>query len=189
MSSPRPDASPFLLAPSVALTLYVVAVAALLFTVFAAVETIRDRRAAVTAAADLLAQIEGRRPGVAPGGVADAAGAVPAGSPFLEGETVTVAGAALLQRVAGAVTRVGGNVLSSQVDLQGPQSQAGYISVIASLEVEHAALQQLLYDIEVGMPFLFIDQVVAQAPVASTESDGGRMRVLLAVSGQWQGAR
>ena len=51
---------------------------------------------------------------------------MPTGSPFLEGQTLTVAGAALLQRVADAVTKVGGNVLSSQVDVQGVQAKDGY---------------------------------------------------------------
>ena len=107
--------------------------------------------------------------------------AIPAGSPFLEGQTVTIAGAALLQRVAGAVTKVGGNVLSSQVELQGMQAKDGYVNLIASCEVEQATLQQLLYDIEPGMPFLFIDQLVAQVPTSGTK--GGRMRVLISVSG------
>ena len=109
------------------------------------------------------------------------------GSPFLEGQTVTVAGAALLQRVADAVTRFGGNVLSSQVELQGTQAKDGYISLIASCEIDQTALQRLLYDVEAGMPFLFIDQLVAQAPAAAGE--GGRMRVLLSVSGLWPGAK
>jgi len=102
---------------------------------------------------------------------------------------VTVAGAALLQRVAGAVARVGGNVLSSQVDVQGEQSKEGFVSVVASCQVDQTALQQLLYDLEVGMPFLFIDQLVAQAPLPSTEPGAGRMRVTLAVSGQWGGGK
>ena len=102
---------------------------------------------------------------------------------------MTVAGAALLQRVAGAVTRVGGNVLSSQVDVQGTQSKEGYVSLVASCQVDLAALQQLLYDLEAGMPFLFIDQLVAQAPLPTTETGTGRMRVTLAVSGQWEGGK
>ena len=89
---------------------------------------------------------------------------MPTGSPFLEGQTLTVAGAALLQRVADAVTKVGGNVLSSQVDVQGVQAKDGYVSVLASCEVEQAAMQRLLYDLEAGMPFLFIEQFVAQSP-------------------------
>jgi general secretion pathway protein M len=50
-------------------------------------------------------------------------------------------------------------------------------------------VQPLLYDLEAGMPFLFIDQLVVQAPQAGTGEEGSRMRVLLAVSGQWQGAQ
>jgi len=37
------------------------------------------------------------------------------------------------------------------------------------------------------MPFLFVDQLVAQPP--ATAGDGGRMRVLLSVSGLWPGAK
>src|SRR6202030_4628593 len=93
----------------------------------------------------------------APGGRSTDAGA-PSGSAFLEGATVTVAGAALLQRVAGAVTKLGGNVLSSQLDLQGTQSKAGFVSIVASCEIDQPALQPLIYDLEAGMPFLFVEQ-------------------------------
>ncbi|MEA2936275.1 MAG: ral secretion pathway protein, partial [Variibacter sp.] len=64
-------------------------------------------------------------------------------------------------------------------------AKEGYVNLIASCEVEQAALQQLLYDIEAGMPFLFVDQLVAQ--VSTSNTDGGRMRVLLSVSGLWPG--
>jgi general secretion pathway protein M len=186
MSSPSLDK--YLSRPGVAAATYVIVVAALLFAVWSSVADILARREAVAAAEDLLAQLEGRRaspfagPG-APGGI------VPAGSPFLEGQTVTVAGAALLQRVAEAVTKVGGSVLSSQVELQGTQSKDGFISLIASCEVEQAALQRLLYDLESGMPFLFVEQLVAQAPQAVAASAGGKMRVVLSVAGQWRDAK
>ena len=114
-------------------------------------------------------------------------GPAPSGSPFLEGQTVTVAGAALLQRVATAVTKFGGNVLSSQVELEGADAKNGFVSLVASCEIEQPALQQLLYDLEAGMPFLFVDQLVAQAPAPTAATKGQRMRVLLAVSGLWPG--
>src|ERR1700719_4217107 len=117
------------------------------------------------AAADLLDRLEGRKPATGPSGLAS----VPAGSPFLEGRTVTVAGAALQQRVVAAIRDAGGNVLSSQVDLQGSQAKQGYVSLSANCEVGQSALQQLLYDLESGMPFLFIVQLVVQM----TQSDGG----------------
>jgi general secretion pathway protein M len=173
--------------PAAAAGAYVAVVVALVALAWIAIAEIADRRAAVAAGADMLAQLQGRRPLAS--GVAGSIDGVPSGSPFLEGPTVTVAGAALLQRVAAAVTRVGGNVLSSQVELQGTQAKAGYVGVTVSCEVDQPALQQLLYDLEAGMPFLFVDQLVAQAPAASAGSPDGRMRVVLAVSGQWQGGK
>jgi general secretion pathway protein M len=153
-----------------------------------AVANVVEQRAMVATTADILRQLEGRSPpGSQQAGASDVS--VSTGSAFLEGSTVTVAGAALLQRVAGAVTRVGGNILSSQVDLQGVQSKAGFVSVVVSCEVEEPKLQQLLYDLEAGMPFIFVDQLVVQAPVAASATQGGKMRVLLGVSSQWQGAK
>ena len=177
-----------MLRPLLAALGYVAVIVVLLVLVWSAVADILDRRRAIAASSDLLAQLEGRRtaaglPGIAP------SGPVPTGSPFLEGQTLTVAGAALLQRVADAVTKVGGNVLSSQVDVQGVQSKDGFVSVLASCELDHAALQRLLYDLEAGMPFLFLEQVVAQSPQTASAQEGGRMRLLLAVSGRWQGDR
>lgn len=79
-------------------------------------------------------------------------------------------------------------MLSSQIDLQGTDSKKGFVSLTASCEVDQPALQQLLYDVEAGMPFLFVDQLTVQAPQQSG-ADAARMRVLLGVSGQWQGTR
>ena len=138
------------------------------------------------AAADLLDRLEGRKPSTEASGLASR----PAGSPFLDGRTVTVAGAALQQRVVAAVRDAGGNVQSSQVDLQGSQAKQGYVSLSANCEVGQGALQQLLYDLESGMPFLFIDQLVVQMPQSSggsgVDTEAARMRVQIDVSGQWQ---
>jgi general secretion pathway protein M len=138
------------------------------------------------AAADLLDRLEGRKPAAGPSGLASGM----SGSPFLEGPTVEIAGAALQQRVVAAVREAGGNVQSSQVDLQGPQAKQGYVSLSANCEVGQGALQQLLYDLESGMPFLFIDQLVVQMPQSGggvgVETEAARMRVQIDVSGQWQ---
>jgi len=120
----------------------------------------------------------------APGQVA---GDDPQGSPFLQGPTVTVASAALLQRVTSAITHAGGNLVSSGVEPQDSQSADGFVRITATCEIEHEALQQLLYDIEAGMPFLFVDQFAAEVP--SSAKDGERMRVMLKVSGLWAGAK
>jgi general secretion pathway protein M len=114
---------------------------------------------------------------------------MPAGSMFLEGATVTVAGAAIIQRVAGAVTKFGGTVLSTQVELKGTQSKTGFLSILVSCDIDQAGLQKLLYDLEAGMPFLFVDQLAVQAPSTLSSSGSGKLRILLAVLGQWQGAK
>jgi len=172
------------LTPLLAVVGYVAIVIVLIAMAWSGVSDILERRQAIAASADLLAQLEGRKPKTAQDGTAETQ--IPTGSPFLEGQTLTVAGAALLQRVADAVTKVGGNVLSSQVDVQGVQAKDGFVSVLASCELDYTALQKLLYDREAGMPFLFIEQVVAQTPqTGSVET--GRMRLLLSVAGRWGG--
>jgi general secretion pathway protein M len=173
--------------PLVAVTVYLGLMTALATATWGAIADVLERRAEVTAARETLAQMEGRKP--APVQMPDNITNVPAGSAFLEGPTVTVAGATLLQRIAVAVTKVGGSILSSQVELQGPQSKAGFIGVIASCELDQPALQQLLYDLEAGMPFLFIEQLAVQAPVAVSGAREGRLRVQLTVYGQWQGEK
>jgi general secretion pathway protein M len=175
------------ISPTVAAMLYAAVLAALLWMIASTIADLLARREQYEGATAMLAQIEGRKAAVVRRGKNEIA--APSGSVFLEGATVTVAGAALLQRVAGAITRVGGNVLSTQVELQGEQSKVGFISVVASCEVDQVGLQQLAYDLEAGLPLLFIDQLVAQAPPAVASTGEGRLRVLLTVSGQWQGGK
>jgi general secretion pathway protein M len=108
----------------------------------------------------------------------------PPGSPFLEGQTVTVASAALVRRITSAITQVGGNVISTEVEPQRPKD--GFLKVLATCDIPQSALQQLLYDAESGMPFLFVDQLVVQTPTPPSENSP--MRVLIGVSGLWPGA-
>ncbi len=172
--------------PAVATTVYVALVVVLGVVIWMAVADLLDRRQAAAQAEELLAQLErGRQSAAAP----NEAGEAPQGSPFIEGQTVTLAGAALLQRVAAAVTRAGGNVLSSQVDVKEAQQKAGLVSMVASLEIGQPDLQKLLYDIEAGMPYLFVDQLAVSAPDTVTRGEGGRLRVVMGVSGHWQGAK
>jgi general secretion pathway protein M len=167
--------------PLIATAGYVALIAILVYLSSSAILDLIERRAAIADSTDILERLQARRIGA--NGAANAA----TGSPFIEGPTVTVAGAALMQRVASAITHVGGTILSSQVELQGSQAKAGYVTVTTNCEVDQPALQELLYDLEAGLPYLFIDQLTVQAPMTSTGPEQGHMRVLLTVSGQWQG--
>ena len=143
-----------------------------------------DQRAAVEELGETLRQLDARGPAAAHPEAAE--DTTMAGSAFLEGSTVTIAGAALLQRVVGVVNRHGGSVSSSQLDLQGTQAKDGFISVAANFDLEQPALQQIIYDLEAGMPYLFVDELVVQGPSPAAAS-GGKLHVLISVSGQWQG--
>jgi general secretion pathway protein M len=170
--------------PLIAVVLYVAVIGGLIAAAGLAVANILDHQRALAQTSDLLDQLQGRR---ARG--ASTSPLAPPGTPFLEGPTVTVAGATLLQRVAVAVSNVGGTIQSSQVDILGTQAKDGFVGLLVSCEMEQPALQKLLYDLEVGMPFLFVDQLDVQVPqtTAANETGVGKIRVVLGVSGQWQG--
>jgi general secretion pathway protein M len=174
--------------PLIAVVLYITVTGALLATAGIAVSDIAGHRQALAQTSDLLDQLRGRK---ARGGAAPSLAAEHPGTPFLEGPTVTVAGASLLQRVAAAVGNVGGTIQSSQVDVLGTQAKDGFVSLVVSCEMEQPALQKVLYDLEAGMPFLFVDQLDVQVPqtTAANEDGTGRIRVVLGVSGQWQGGK
>jgi general secretion pathway protein M len=173
--------------PLIAVALYVAVAGGLLAVAGLAVADILDHQRALAQTSDLLDQLQGRK---ARGGASSVAAEHP-GTPFLEGPTVTVAGATLLQRVAVAVGNVGGTIQSSQVDVLGTQAKDGFVGLVVSCEMEQPSLQKVLYDLEAGMPFLFVDQLDVQVPQTTSTNDQGtgRIRVVLGVSGQWQAGK
>jgi len=165
--------------------LYLVTIGGLLAIAGIAVASVLDHQRALAQTSDLLDQLQGRK---ARGSGTSPLAAEHPGTPFLEGPTVTVAGATLLQRVAAAVGNVGGTIQSSQVDVTGTQAKDGFVGLVVSCEMEQPALQKLLYDLEVGMPYLFVDQLDVQVP-QMTAIESGKIRVVLGVSGQWQAGK
>ena len=172
--------------PKAATAAYSVLVLLLVLGTWNAIADLLDRRSDLAATQEhferLESSVRSRNTGLEASGVAT-------GSPLLDGSTVTVAGASLLQHVAGAVAKADGNIVSSQLDLQGVHSKAGFVSALTSCELDQSALQNLLYDLEAGLPFVFIDQLVVQAPAISSANQEGRMRILLRVSAMWRGGQ
>jgi general secretion pathway protein M len=140
---------------------------------------LRDARAEVARldeqAQDLAAR-ERRLPPPAPGDKA--------ASPFFEARTITLAGAALQQRLEAAVNAAHGRLVSSRVEVA-PGGDARAISLAAELTIPEPDMQTLLYDLETGRPYLFVESMEARAPEASSDANAGAMRVALTVSGQW----
>jgi general secretion pathway protein M len=109
-----------------------------------------------------------------------------AASPFLEGASATLAGAALQQRVADVIVKAGGVALSSQLEISGPRAAQGYIGLIVSCDLGQDGLQKTLYDLESGFPVLFVDQLVVQTGVSDDANRKGQMRVQIGVYGRWE---
>ena len=164
--------------PSLAGWLYGVLIITLGLIALIGLLELGERFRARNASVELLAQLE-KHGEISPGSVKFR---LPP-SALLEGQTTTLASAVLLQRVTGAITRAGGDVLSSEIAPQGPETKDGYLRAIANCELAQPALQQLLYDLEAGMPFLNIDQLV----IHSAERD--RLRVVLTITGLWRGEK
>jgi general secretion pathway protein M len=144
---------------------------------------LRDKIAEVAVAQMRLDQLSGRSP---PNSESIVSNAGVRGSPFLEGQTITIAGAALQQRVESAVAKAGGALVSSQVELDGPDAKNGFVGLTASVELGQPAVQAVLYDVEAGMPYLFVDKLSIQSPEVFGEPESGHMRMTIGVVGQWR---
>ena len=168
---------------ALAVVAYVGVVIALLAISLLLVADLRDKAAQIAAAQMRLDQLSERPP---PGPASIASNTGVSGSPFLDGRTITVAGAALQQRVEEAVAKANGALMSSQVELDGPDAKNGFVGLTASLEASQPAVQAILYDIEAGMPYLFVDKLSIQSPEVFGEPESGRMRMTIGLAGQWR---
>lgn len=163
---------------------YVLALAGLLWAAGWIASGIYADSISVAALRERLAQLDARATSMTPPVSGDIA---ESGSPFIEGATITQAGAMLQQRVERAVARAGGSMLSSQVDLEGELAKSGVISLVADVDIAQPAVQGFLYDLEGGMPYLFIDTLTVQSPQTVGDQEAPRMHVSIGVSGQWEG--
>ena len=165
-------------APVVAVGIYVAVVG---LAGAAGVQAIVDLRASLDAeqaASDTLAALEIRRE---PNGSSAGPDTIPV-APFLDGATDASASASLLQRVETAVRQAGGEIQSSEVGPRATPDSAGQMAATFGIELPASALSALLYDLEAGTPFLFVDALVAQP--AGEAGAGERLRVVLSLSGQ-----
>jgi general secretion pathway protein M len=169
---------------ALAVVAYVGVVIGLLAISLLLIADLREKAGEVAAAQMRLDQLWERSRSSLSASIASNAGV--SGSPFLDGQTITIAGAALQQRVEAAVAKAGGALMSSQVQLDGPDAKNGFVGLTASMEVSQPTVQTILYDIEAGMPYLFVDMLSIQSPEVFGEPESGRMRMTMGVAGQWR---
>jgi general secretion pathway protein M len=163
---------------AIATLIYAGAVCACALATWFAITDIQDGFSEVAALQGRLRLYEGRAPFAAPAG--DASSRT---SPFLEGDTVAIGGAALQKRVADAVRDAGGAVVSTELSLDGAD---GALKLTGNIEIAQAGLQTLLYDLETGAPFVFVDKLSAQSPRVYGQTDNDTLRVALVASGKWR---
>jgi len=105
---------------------------------------------------------------------------------LLAGTNEPIAAAQLQDRLKTTIDHVGGDLRSTQV-LQ-PRDDGAFrrVTVKAQLSVDLPALQQVIYDLEAAMPYLFLDNVeISQRPAArgSPASDDPLLDVSFELSG------
>lgn len=81
------------------------------------------------------------------------------GAGYLDGQNETLAAAALQERLKSAVVQTGGRLNSTQVLTSTEKGQTRRVVVRGRMQVNIAALQRVLYTLESGSPYLFIDNL------------------------------
>jgi general secretion pathway protein M len=84
-------------------------------------------------------------------------GATAAG--YLDGQSETLIAAALQERLKTAVAETGGRLNSTQVLTSGGTDRTRRVAVRGQMQMSLAALQRVLYALEAGSPYLFIDNL------------------------------
>ncbi len=158
-------------------------VAALLGGAASTAVELRDRQAEVASLTEQAQALDARVRRIGPG---KAGG--PVDSPFVDAATITLAGAVLQQRIEAAVTAAGGHLVSSKVEVGGRGAEKR-VGLEAELTIGQSDMQKLLYDLETGRPYLFVEAFEARAPEKGDGQAAGDMRVSLNLSGQWSGPK
>jgi general secretion pathway protein M len=170
--------------PRTLAAIYGVAIALLCFVTAASLVGITRRYTERNNALTILENLRARA--LSYSSSADRASATNTDAEFLGGSSATVASALLLQRVTGAIAGAGGRVLSSEVDERPAQPKDAELKATIDFEIEQVDLQRLLYDLESGAPFLFVDQLIIHAKQLPDAADA-RLGIVMQVSGIWRG--
>jgi general secretion pathway protein M len=143
---------------------------------------LRDEQADVAALTAQEQSLEAHAHRVAPNKQTDFAT-----SPFVTASTITQAGAMLQQRVESAVAAAGGALASSRVDV-GASGDKKRLALEADLTIAQPQMQKLLYELETGQPYLFVDAFEARMSEGDAQN-GGHAHVSLTISGEWGGPK
>jgi general secretion pathway protein M len=97
------------------------------------------------------------------------------GAGYLDGQNETLVAAALQERLKGAVTQTGGRLNSTQVLASSEKGQTRRVTVRGQMQMSIGTLQRVLYTLESGSPYLFVDNLDVRPMVGAPgpETQGG----------------
>jgi general secretion pathway protein M len=104
--------------------------------------------------------------------------------------TETIAASELQKQIVDRLMSAGGSVQSAQAEPAREATSDGFQRLVARLTFDSSitALQRLLFDLETGTPFMFVETLAAQ-PAAPSFPDGragDALRVTLVISSYWK---
>ena len=105
------------------------------------------------------------------------------------GSSETVAASALQRYIVERLEIAGGIVQSVQAEAKSEIIPPGFQRLMAQVAFDASmmALQRFLFEVETGLPFVFIDSLAAQAAPAQPDVRAGdRVRVALTVTSFWK---
>lgn len=156
----------------------VVAIVASLLTLAASLTlSLRAEQAEATALAEQVEALRARQSRLQPRPERERASA-----PAFTAGTITLAGAALQQRIEAAAVAANARLVSSKVDVASHAAEKG-LAISAELTMPEPAVQALLFDLENGRPYVFVDSFEARP------AEGEGLRVSLNLSAQWSADR
>lgn len=110
---------------------------------------------------------------------------------YLQGTSETLAAAALQNRLKSAIQKHGGELQSVQALPATETDGFRRVVVRAQMTADVPALQKILYDLEAGLPFMFVDNLDVRVRHARRDTERAEpLEVGLEVYGYlWQGAK
>jgi hypothetical protein len=135
---------------------------------------------------EMLTRLQARA-GVSPGRNGTVvAGRAPAGA-FLDAPSRGLAGAQLQAYLARLAKEQQAALLSSGAEAAGRDDAAESIRMQAVLELKLKSLQALLYQLETGTPYIFVDALTIQPPGESQRgSDDPLLRLTIGIRALWR---
>lgn len=93
------------------------------------------------------------------------------GAGYLDGQNETLIAAALQERLKTVVAETGGRLNSTQVIASTEHDKTHRVAVRGQMQMSLASLQRVLYTLESGTPYLFIDNLDVRPMVGARRSE------------------